>query len=66
MQEEANIETTRMDEILNSHLICPNTLRTDNFWSFFEARKDALCKAIGKAMEKKVIRENDSLNTSAG
>ena len=65
IQEEAEIEIPKMDEILNSHLIRPNTLRANDFRGFFEARKEALLEAIEKAMGKKVIRDGeDSSDTS--
>ena len=57
IQEEAGINNTKMDEILASHLISADALQADDFWSFFEARKEALLDAIEKAMGKKVIRE---------
>ena len=57
--KDTKMDIPTMDEILTSHLICPNTLRSDDFWGFFEARKEALLDAIEKAMGKKVIREGD-------
>jgi hypothetical protein len=51
-----------MDEILTSHLICANALRADDFWGFFEARKEALLKVIEKAMGKPVSREGEDLS----
>ena len=59
IQEEPWINQSTTDEILKSHLICPRTLRGDNFRDFFETRKEALLEAIEKAMGKKVIREGD-------
>ena len=59
IQEEPWINQSTTDEILKSHLICPRTLRSDNFRDFFEIRKEALLEAIEKAMGKKVIREGD-------
>ena len=59
IEKETGIDIPTMDKILTSHLICPNMLRTDDFWNFFEARKEALLKAIEKAMDKKVICENE-------
>ena len=59
IQNEAQIRQTTMDDILASHLICPNTLRNDDFCGFFKSRKEALLEAIEKAMGKKVIREGD-------
>ena len=59
IQKEVRINSTEMDERLDSHLISTDALRADDFGNFFEARKEALLKAIGKAMGKKVIRENE-------
>jgi hypothetical protein len=42
----------RIDEILRSHLIEPETLRNDDFEGFFEARTQALLAMMGKAMGK--------------
>ncbi|MXV83134.1 hypothetical protein F4X88_11065 [Candidatus Poribacteria bacterium] len=62
----ANIDEAKMDEILNSHLISAEFLRADDFWGFFNTRKEALLKVIEKAMGKKVIRDGeDSPDTSA-
>ena len=60
IQKEVRINNTKMDEILASHLISADALRTDNFWGFYEARKEALLDAIEKAMGKKIIREEDN------
>lgn len=59
IQQEADIDNVKMDEILASHLISADALRTDDFWNFFKARKEALLNAIEKAMGKKIIREPD-------
>lgn len=59
VQDEAGIDNAKMDEILASHLISADALRADDFWNFFEARKEALLDAIEKAMGKKIIRENE-------
>lgn len=57
MQKEAEIDTAKMNEILDSHLISAEFLRADDFRGFFKARKEALLEAIEKAMGKKIIRE---------
>ena len=62
IQNEAGVDSTKMDEILASHLICANALRADDFWGFFEARKEALLKVIEKAMGKPVSREGEDLS----
>ena len=58
IQEEARINQATMDNILTSHLICADALRSDDFERFFEERKKALLQVIEEAMDKKIIREN--------
>ena len=66
IQEEAGIDAANMDKILDAHFICPNTVRRDDFPSFFKTRKEALVKIIEEAMGKRIIREGDDLpDTSA-
>ena len=55
----ANIDEAKMDEILTSHLISAEFLREDDFSGFIEDRKEALLKAIEKAIGKKITRESD-------
>ncbi|WP_041780253.1 hypothetical protein [Allocoleopsis franciscana] len=50
--EAQGMSRQRIDEILRSHLIEPETLRNDDFEGFFEARTQALLAMIGKAMGK--------------
>ena len=56
---EANIDEAKMNEILTSHLISTEFLREDDFSGFIEDRKEALLKAIEKAIGKKITRESD-------
>ena len=62
IQEKAR-DNVKMDEILTSHLISADALQDDDFWSFFEARKEGLLEVIEKAMGKKVIRDGDAEQT---
>ena len=65
IQKDAGINNRAMDEILASHLISADALRADDFWGFYEDRKNALLNAIEEAMGKEVIREaKDLSNTS--
>ena len=50
IQEEAGMDDAKMDKRLAAHLISADTLRADDFWGFFEARKEALFRIIQKAM----------------
>jgi hypothetical protein len=46
-----------MNEILRSHLIIPTALRSNDFESFFSARKDSLWSMIEQAMGKPIQRD---------
>lgn len=66
IQSETGIDTLQMDEILNSHLICAEFLREDNFEEFFITRKEAILNAIEIVMDKKVNREAKDLADTIG
>ncbi len=48
--EQQGISRRRLDEILRSHLIEPETLWDDDFEAFYAARTEALTRAVLKAM----------------
>ena len=59
-------DSTDLDARVCSHLIWADALREDDFELFFEERKEALLKAIEKAMGKPVIRdEGDNSDASS-
>jgi hypothetical protein len=53
----ADIDSGRMDQILQSHCITPSELRGDRFWDFFSARAEALLQRIEAATGKTITRE---------
>ncbi len=53
--KEVLIDDTRMNSILESHLIPADALRTDDFVTFYQARKLALLTLIEKVMGKSSI-----------
>lgn len=57
LQQRAGIEESRMDEILESHLIYPLALRLDDFEEFFRARERDILERIERAMGKSIIRD---------
>jgi hypothetical protein len=57
IERAASITKERMDEILRSHCIFPEHLRTDDFWKFFEARAEELLRRIEAATGKSITRE---------
>lgn len=58
IQRSVGIDDARMDQILHSHVVDPNYLRTDNFDAFFKAREAALLDRIEKAMGKPIARDS--------
>jgi hypothetical protein len=52
---QVQITEQEQDEILKSHLITPEYLRTDNFTDFMAARKTALLEIISLAMGKAIL-----------
>lgn len=57
IQKNAKISQEQMDEFLRSHVVDPSTMRSDNFETFFQARKNALLNRIEEAMGKPILRE---------
>lgn len=49
IERKAGISPQRLDEILESHCIAPNYLRTNQFSSFYRDRAESLLKSIEKA-----------------
>jgi hypothetical protein len=50
LEKEKDISGEALDEILKSHLIDVESIRSDDFETFFEKRKEALYKKILAAM----------------
>jgi hypothetical protein len=59
VERAASVESGRMDEILVSHCIVPQLLRTDRFWEFYKARAETLLQRIEAATGKTITREPD-------
>lgn len=57
IQKHAGYDKERMDKVLTSHVIDPVLLRSDDFYGFFEYRKEAILSRIEHAMGKPVARE---------
>lgn len=55
IQEEKGISEETMDQLLRTHLINPEHLRTDNFDAFYEHRMKALGEMVGTAMGKPIV-----------
>jgi hypothetical protein len=49
VEKTAGVNPKRMGEILRSHCIAPDLLRTDRFWEFFASRAETLLQRIEAA-----------------
>ena len=57
IEKNAQISSSELDELLAAHLINPQLLRNDEFDSFFNERREALCKLVEDAIGKPVQRD---------
>ena len=63
IETEYEIDSSKLDEFLKSHLIDPVHLRNDDFDKFLIARKESFCQIVGTAM-KKVVLKNSAADDS--
>jgi len=61
LQQEKNVELSdsQMDAILQTHLVCADFLRTDDYEGFIQDRSEKLKQLIEKAMGKEVSEVED-------
>jgi hypothetical protein len=59
IQKKAKIAEVKMDEILQSHLIPPDCLRADDFYSFLQAREKSILDRIEKVMGKSSVPQTN-------
>ena len=57
IEEQQGVSPIVLDDILRSHLIEPDHLRSDDFEAFFDARFRALSEIVADAMGKPVVAE---------
>jgi hypothetical protein len=55
IEQKQGLSSHSLDNILRSHLIEPQHLRSDDFDAFFTARIKALANLVGEAMAKPVV-----------
>jgi len=56
--EAAGLSPTDVDEILRSHLIDPESLRSDDFETFLAVRREALIRLVDSKLRNKVQRSD--------
>lgn len=59
IEKKAQIDSDRLDTLLEAHLVPAESLRTDDFDEFFVERRERLCQLIERAMGKAVPRDID-------
>ena len=60
IEKKAQIESAKLDHLVEAHLIPATSLRADNFDSYFIERRRRLCELVESAMGKTVPRDVDS------
>lgn len=58
LRERESIDVDRQAEILRSHVIDVDALNADDFWKFFNTRREALLAHIELATGKKIARQS--------
>ena len=58
LEKRANVTTAEIDELLRTHIVNPDIIRTDDFYAFIEDRKESILQRIEKAMGKEIIRNS--------
>lgn len=68
IEKQQQMEPSKLDEILRTHLIAPDRLRADDFDGFIRARATLLLDAIARAMGKPVPGRSteDTVNAFGG
>lgn len=66
IQQRHGLTPTDLDAILETHVIDPAILRTDDFERFYEARFEQLLRRIESAMGKSIAREPGESAVTAG
>lgn len=65
LEKRGEIAPQRLDDILESHVIDPATLRSDDFDAFFTARYNALLDHIEAAMGKSIAGERPAVTSQS-
>lgn len=59
IEQRAQIEANKLDQLLGSHLVPAEALRADDFDRYFTTRREALCQLVEVAIGKSVQRDID-------
>ncbi len=59
IESRAQLGSSRLDELIGTHLVPADALRADDFEAFFTVRRESLCQLVEAAMGKTVQRDID-------
>lgn len=59
IEKRAQVSSARLDELLASHLVPAEHMRSDDFDAYFSARREALCQLVEAGIGKSVQRDVD-------
>lgn len=59
IESRAQVDAGRLDELLATHLVPAEHLRTDDFETYFRTRRESLCTLVESAIGKTVQRDID-------
>ncbi|MBQ2540866.1 MAG: hypothetical protein II551_04375, partial [Paludibacteraceae bacterium] len=62
LEKKAKISAEDIDNLLRTHVINPELMRSDKFYDFIDDRKEAIFKLIENAMGKPIVRDAQNLN----
>ena len=65
LQQKEDIGAERMNDILHSHYIEPEHIRSDDFWNFYQSRAEKLINLIAEAMQKPIKFDTGLFNPQA-
>ena len=65
LQKTANVTSKEIDDLLRTHLVNPEIIRTDDFYAFIADRKELILQRIEQATGKPIIRDT-SINYDEG
>lgn len=57
LEKKAEASTEEINDLLRTHLVSPDIIRTDDFYAFIEDRKESILQRIETAMGKTIVRD---------
>ena len=62
LEKKAKISSEDIDNLLRTHVINPELVRSDRFYDFIDDRKESIFKLMENAMGKPIIRDAQKIN----